>query len=193
MLRGPMLSAVQRNLVDAYAVMRGYKAQRPVSEHVSILVMLMLALSRHERCPAILAGVAVTHWSTGPSLPAKPGEHPLHQIVSRVDPGVEVRLVPTVDVQHPRDVNPRHFSTYSRLPSDSHALLIDEPGRTEVTPNPPRQPFTRLARGECPCSSSRAGSRRTSAATWIFFTSFQAGIMTRLSARGWEATVRGVA
>lgn len=33
-------------------VMRGYKAQRPVNEHVAIVLMMMLlALSRHESCP----------------------------------------------------------------------------------------------------------------------------------------------
>jgi hypothetical protein len=108
-------------------VMRGYKAQRPVNEHVSIVAMMMLlALSSHEHCPSILAGMAVTHWSTVPSLPAKPGEHPLHQIISRVNPGIEVRLVPAANVQHPRDVSPGHFSTNERLPQGSHVLLVDD-------------------------------------------------------------------
>jgi hypothetical protein len=108
-------------------VLRGYKALRPVSEHVSIMIMmLLLATSIHEHCPAILGDMAVTHWSTVPSLPAKPGEHPLHQIIDRIDPGVEVRLAPAVDVQHPREVNQGHFRTNDRLPQDSHVLLIDD-------------------------------------------------------------------
>lgn len=108
-------------------VMRGYKAQRPVNEHVAIVLMMMLlGLSRHESCPAVLGGMPVTHWSTVPSLPVKSGEHPLHQIISRVDPGVEVRLAAAAGVQYPRDVNPRHFSTNDRLCQGSHVLLIDD-------------------------------------------------------------------
>lgn len=50
-------------------VMRGYKAQRPVNEHVSIVIMLLLlALSLHERCPVALCGAPITHWATVPSL-----------------------------------------------------------------------------------------------------------------------------
>jgi hypothetical protein len=62
-------------------VMRGYKAPRQVKEHVTIVaLMILLALSMHSQCPGALAGAPVTHWATVPSLPAKPGEHPLHQI-----------------------------------------------------------------------------------------------------------------
>ena len=58
-------------------VMRGYKAQQPVGEHVNIVAMLVwLALSMHQHCPARLGGMPVTHWATVPSLPAKPDEHP---------------------------------------------------------------------------------------------------------------------
>lgn len=108
-------------------VMRGYKAQRPVNEHVSIVIMLIvLALSIHEDCPAKLCGMPVTHWATVPSLPAKPGEHPLHQIVSRTGLGTEVRLIAATHVQRPRDVNPAHFITDYQLPPGSHVLLIDD-------------------------------------------------------------------
>jgi predicted amidophosphoribosyltransferase len=108
-------------------VMRGYKAQRPVNEHVTIVIILiLLALSRHENCPAVLAGAPVTHWATVPSLPPKPGEHPLHQIVSRAGRGAEVHLTPAANVQHPRDVNPGHYSADGRLPQGSHVLLIDD-------------------------------------------------------------------
>jgi hypothetical protein len=108
-------------------VVRGYKAQRPVNEHVAIVIMLtLLALSVHEHCPAALGGTPVTHWATVPSLPAKPGEHPLHRIISRAGLGVEVHLAPAANVQHPRDVSPGHFSADHRLPPGSHALLIDD-------------------------------------------------------------------
>lgn len=108
-------------------VMRGYKAQRPVSEHVAIVAMLLLlSLSVHEDCPAALGGASVTHWATVPSLPAKPGEHPLHRILSRADLGPEVQLAAAAHVQDPRGVNPDHFSAQGSLPADSHVLLIDD-------------------------------------------------------------------
>lgn len=108
-------------------VMRGYKAQRPVNEHVAIVIMLiLLGLAVHEHCPAILGGTPVTHWTTVPSLPAKPGEHPLHTIISRAGVGTELHLMPGANVRHPREVNPGHFSTDRRMPEDSHVLLIDD-------------------------------------------------------------------
>jgi len=108
-------------------VMRGYKARRPVDEHVTIVALLvLLALSIHSQCPGVLAGAPVTHWATVPSLPAKPGEHPLHRIVSSSAPGGEVALVAAARAQRPRDVDPEHFSTDARLPQGSHVLLIDD-------------------------------------------------------------------
>jgi len=108
-------------------VLRGYKAQRPVDEHVAIVAMLLLlGLSIHVPCPGVLAGAPLTHWATVPSLPAKPGEHPLHRLLRGSALGSEVRLVAAASVQHPRDVSPEHFSTDDRLPQGSHALLIDD-------------------------------------------------------------------
>jgi hypothetical protein len=52
-------------------VMRGYKAQQPVGEHVNIVAMLVwLALSMHQHCPARLGGHA-----SDPLAP-KPGSSP---------------------------------------------------------------------------------------------------------------------
>jgi hypothetical protein len=108
-------------------VMRGYKATRPVDEHVAIVVMLvLLALSMHAQCPEILTGAPVTYWSTVPSLPAKLGEHQLHRILSRAGLGAEVRLVPAANVRNPREVDPEHFSSDVQLPRGSHVLLIDD-------------------------------------------------------------------
>jgi predicted amidophosphoribosyltransferase len=111
-------------------VMRGYKARRPVDEHVAIVTLLvLLALSTHWSCPGVLARAAVTHWAAVPSLPAQPaqpGEHPLHQILSGFVPGQEVRLAAAASAQHPRDVNPEHFSTKARLSQGSHVLLVDD-------------------------------------------------------------------
>jgi hypothetical protein len=108
-------------------VMRGYKARPPLSEHRTIVTLLvLLALSRHAGCPGTLAGAPVTHWASVPSLPAKPGEHPLHQIVGNLASGPEITLVAAARAQFPRDLNPQHFSTHSRLPPGSHVLLIDD-------------------------------------------------------------------
>jgi predicted amidophosphoribosyltransferase len=108
-------------------VMRGYKARWPVDEHVTIVALLiLLALSMHSRCPGVLAGAPVTHWATVPSLPARPGEHPLHRLVSSSAPGGEVRLVAAASARRPRDIDPGHFSTDDRLPRGSHVLLTDD-------------------------------------------------------------------
>jgi hypothetical protein len=107
--------------------MRAYKAQQPVDEHVMIVAMLVwLALSMHQHCPARLGGAPVTHWATVPSLPAKAGEHPLHRIISTIGPCAEVHLLAATNVQYPRDVNPTHFITDGELPRGSHVLLIDD-------------------------------------------------------------------
>ncbi|MCW2930332.1 MAG: hypothetical protein JWM19_1294 [Actinomycetia bacterium] len=56
--------------------MRGYKALRPVAEHRLVVgLLLRLALEGHTKCVGKLAGRSVTHWTTVPSLPAKPYEH----------------------------------------------------------------------------------------------------------------------
>jgi predicted amidophosphoribosyltransferase len=108
-------------------VMRGYKARPPLEEHRTIVTLLiLLALSIHAECPGRLAGAPVTHWATVPSLPAKPGEHPLHEIVSNLAAGSEAPLGAAAKAQFPRDVNAQHFSTSVRLPPDSHVLLIDD-------------------------------------------------------------------
>ncbi len=108
-------------------VMLGYKARRPLEEHRMIVALLaVIGLSKHAQCPGMLAGAPVTHWATVPSLPAKPGEHPLHGIVSKVAPGREVILAAAARTPHPRGINPDHFSANARLPQDSHVLLMDD-------------------------------------------------------------------
>jgi hypothetical protein len=108
-------------------VMRGYKAQVPVQEHYRVVAMLaLLGLSMHGTCPDALLDTPVTHWATVPSLPAKPGEHPFHRIVSNSARGLEVPLTAAAKVVDPRAVNPDHFSTDARLPSQSHVLLMDD-------------------------------------------------------------------
>ena len=110
-------------------VMQGYKARPPVPEHRTIVSLLvLLALARHAGCAGRAGGpaaVPVTHWSTVPSLPAKPREHPLHAIVSRLAPGREAVLAAADEVEYPRGVDPRHFRA-APLPEGAHVLLVDD-------------------------------------------------------------------
>jgi predicted amidophosphoribosyltransferase len=108
-------------------VLRGYKEPDSPQEHrVVVALLLMVGLSRHARCPEVLGGAPVTHWASVPSLPARPGEHPLHAIVAQMAPGREARLAAAASARFPRDLDPRHFSADSPLPPGSHVLLIDD-------------------------------------------------------------------
>jgi hypothetical protein len=108
-------------------VMRGYKAPRPLDEHRTIVSLLVfLGLLQHRECPGGLAGVPVTHWATVPSLPAQPGEHPLHRLVGNLAPGREVQLVAAPKAAYSRTVSPEHFTAVGALGQGSHALVIDD-------------------------------------------------------------------
>jgi hypothetical protein len=107
-------------------VMQGYKARPPMPEHRMIVALLvLLGLARHAGCTGRDAS-PVTHWATVPSLPAQPGEHPLHAIVSRLAPGREVVLAAAEDVEYARDLDPRHFRAAAPLPAGAHVLLADD-------------------------------------------------------------------
>lgn len=108
-------------------VMRGYKAQSPVQEHQQVVLLLcFLAFSTHIACASAVVGAPVTHWATVPSLPARPGEHPLHRLVSGFLPANEVTLTAAPQVSNPRDVDQNHFSVAAQLSPDSHVLLLDD-------------------------------------------------------------------
>lgn len=108
-------------------VMHGYKAPRPLEEHRGIVaLLLLLALSRHAQCPSALAGTAVTHWATVPSLPTKPGEHPLHATVSKIAPWPEIPLAAAARVPQPRVISPEHFRACGPPMQGAHLLLIDD-------------------------------------------------------------------
>jgi hypothetical protein len=122
-------------------VMQGYKARPPVPEHAAIVTLLVqLGLARHAGCAAQAGGgqdagsagragrgcVPVTHWATVPSLPAAPGEHPLHAIVGRLAPGREAGLAAAGEVEYARDLDPGHFRLAAPLPAGSHVLLVDD-------------------------------------------------------------------
>ena len=111
-------------------VMRGYKATpQPVGEHRLVVALLAaLGVAGHTSCAAALAGAPVSHWATVPSLPARPAEHPLHQIVRPYAPGADVALTAAAPgrIQHPRDVSPDHFTVGEQLTPGSHVLLLDD-------------------------------------------------------------------
>jgi hypothetical protein len=125
-------------------MMAGYKGRPPIPEHRTIVTLLvLLGLARHAGCAADAGGagqagsagqaggagrasVPVTHWATVPSLPARPGEHPLHAIVSRLAPGGEAVLTAADEVEYSRDLDPGHFRVAAPLPADAHVLLVDD-------------------------------------------------------------------
>lgn len=108
-------------------LMRGYKGQPPIAEHVQIVALLgLLALSKHADCAARLAETPITHWSVVPSLPAKDEEHPLRRLVANVAPGVEIPLTAASNAAHPRGLGTDHYTATSTLQDGSHVLLLDD-------------------------------------------------------------------
>ena len=110
-------------------VMHTYKARPPVTASYHLVGMLTLfALSRHGTCVGELAGSPLTHWASVPSLPAKPGVHPLHHIATRSGsvPRAEVRLTAAPKTSDPRALDASHFSADKDLPRDSHVLLLED-------------------------------------------------------------------
>lgn len=108
-------------------VMRGYKATAPVSEHRTIVTLLtVVGLTQHGSCAERLLAAPVTHWAVVPSLPARPGEHPLRPIARISAPGTELPLSATRSTPHPRSVDPQHFRATSAVPSGAHVLVIDD-------------------------------------------------------------------
>lgn len=113
---------------QAAYMMRLYKAPQPVGDHLSVVSMLMwVAISLHTKCIGALSGLPVTHWSAVPSLPPKPGEHPLHRIVAVNPPAAsEAPLLAVAGVNDPRDAGYGHFVSPTALPPRSHVLVLDD-------------------------------------------------------------------
>ena len=108
-------------------VMRGYKAPQPLAEHRTVVTLLAyVGLARHARCAPRLAGRAVTHWATVPSLPAKPGPHPFHELIAPLAPGQEICLEAAACVEYARAVRPDHFGVAGPRPEGAHVLLLDD-------------------------------------------------------------------
>jgi len=121
----PLVYAVEGR--QSHYVMRGYKAHPPVEEHRTVVALLcLLALQTHTTCTGRIVGAPVTHWSTVPSLPARPGEHPLRRIVATAAYGSEVPIVATDRVTHPRSMRTDHFRAGATLARRSHVLLLDD-------------------------------------------------------------------
>lgn len=121
----PLTYAVAR--VQSGYVMRGYKADPPVAEHQAVVLLLcVIACSVHVPCAGKVVGAPVTHWTTVPSLPARPGEHPLHRLVNGLLPASEVSLTAAAQAANPREVRPDHFSVPVRLSPDSHVMIMDD-------------------------------------------------------------------
>jgi predicted amidophosphoribosyltransferase len=108
-------------------LMRGYKAEPPVEEHRTVVAMLLVTgLLGHLDCPAALAAAPVTHWAVVPSLPAKPGEHPLHGVAARFARWPEAGLTAAPRAAFPRAVSPHHYQATASLPPGAHVLLLDD-------------------------------------------------------------------
>lgn len=109
-------------------VMRGYKAQPPVQEHVSVVTLLIfMGIALHSRCAGTLVGAPITHWATVPSLPRKPGEHPLGTLLrSFALPWPEATLTAAERVSDARALSDQHFGVDRPLPPASSVLLIDD-------------------------------------------------------------------
>jgi hypothetical protein len=109
-------------------VMHGYKAQpRPIQEHRGVVtVATMVGVGLHSICVESLVGARISHWAMVPSLPAKPGAHPLRSLVAPafVDlPEAQLHAAPVAS--DPRSLDAGHFSC-PPLPIDAHVLLVDD-------------------------------------------------------------------
>jgi predicted amidophosphoribosyltransferase len=108
-------------------VMRGYKARPPIGEHRTIVTLLaVLGLAQHRSCAERLLAAPVTHWAVVPSLPARPGEHPLRPIVAALAPGTELPRAAAGRTPYPRSVDPQHFRAGAALRPGAHVLVIDD-------------------------------------------------------------------
>lgn len=114
------------NTGQAAYVMHGYKASPPVQEHAVVVALVgLVGLSLHAECAGRRLGVAITHWSTIPSLPTKNREHPLRGLIAAAAPGQEVAMTAAMTVTSTRSVDPNHFRI-DELPQGAHLLLVDD-------------------------------------------------------------------
>lgn len=113
---------------QSHHLMRSYKWPRPVPQsRTAVFLLLWSTLALHLSCVSRITAREVTHWATVPSLPARPGEHPLHALAGRLLPHGEVSLsaAPVVSAGGPRSVHPTHYRA-SALDDEPHVLVIDD-------------------------------------------------------------------
>ena len=134
--------------------MRGYKAKPPIGEHRAIVTLLaVLGLTEHSSCAERLLTAPITHWAVVPSLPARPGEHPLRPIVRTLAHGTELPLSAAGSTPNPRSVDPQHFRAGAALRPGAHVLVIDDTWVAAATPSPqPWPPVSPVpATSRCSC------------------------------------------
>ncbi|HUC57150.1 MAG TPA: hypothetical protein VMA95_07100 [Streptosporangiaceae bacterium] len=108
-------------------LLKGYKEPEPDAGHLAtVRELVQLALHLHANCAGLLAGSPLSHWAAVPSLPRKPGEHALREIVAGSAPGAEVRLIAAEKARRPRTIGAGHFEAHSAVPADGHVLLLDD-------------------------------------------------------------------
>ena len=132
---------------------------------------------------AVRAAGPATHWATVPSLPARPGEHPLHGIVSRLAPGSEVTCAAPDEVDYPRDLDPGHFRA-APLPAGAHVLLVDDTWARGGHAQSAVLALRAAGAARVSVSWPPAGSTRTSAATRPSSAGSPTATTTRRSAPG---------
>lgn len=110
-------------------VMRAYKSAAVPrgAAHRDVTFLTALGVLAHTYCIGALASQTVTGWATVPSLPPRPGPHPLNEIVRKLAKtgAVEVVLEGRV-TSVPRTYDPDHFHVVSENASGQHVLLIDD-------------------------------------------------------------------
>ncbi|MDI5978773.1 phosphoribosyltransferase [Amycolatopsis magusensis] len=113
---------------QSHWILRGYKADSPVEEHVrNVRLLCNLGLMMHMRCMTLQVGRKVTNWAAVPSLPAKPGEHALHKILVTMLPVErEIELVAADKVEDTRALSHEHFRPATPFSPGAHVLVIDD-------------------------------------------------------------------
>lgn len=107
-------------------IMQTYKATTPVKASVTLVSLTaVVGLALHSDCAGRRLHAPVTHWAVIPSMPAKPGQHPLRALVLATAPGVEVGIAAAKTSANPRAVDPTHFRM-APVPAGAHLLLIDD-------------------------------------------------------------------
>ncbi|MCL2783594.1 MAG: hypothetical protein FWD80_06460 [Propionibacteriaceae bacterium] len=118
-------SSHEREGRQAYSVLKGYKAQPPLSVHWRAMVMWIVWSTGRWWPPG--SGEMPWAWATVPSRKSdREGEHPLHRIVKAAVP----ESIPEVGVAAPKQGVARGFNpaacSASRVPDHRQVLLVED-------------------------------------------------------------------